>query len=97
MIKKDSIVLGLLLGLIAPMAGFLIYKFVKFRMYSIGELFTLMKQNPSLVTVAVSLSLLANAVVFTIFINSKKDKTAGGIFVVTCLYAIVALLFKFFG
>ncbi len=96
MFKKDSIALGLVLGLIAPLVGFLIYKFVKFRLFSFSELIQAMRQNPSLVTVAVSLSLLANAVVFTLYVNSRKDKTAGGIFVITCIYALVAILFKFF-
>jgi hypothetical protein len=97
MFKKDSRLLGLSLGLIAPLIGFFIYKYVKFRIYSFKELMEVMRQNPSLITVAVSLSLLANAVIFTLFVNNKKDKTAGGIFIITCIYAIIAILFKFFG
>lgn len=93
--KRDSFIFGLTLGFIAPMAGFLIYKFVKFRPFSMMEMIQWLRLNPNLITVAVSLSLLANAVLFTIYVNAHKDKTARGIFAFTCIYAIAALLFKF--
>ena len=93
--KRDNFVLGLTLGFIAPLAGFMIYKFFKFRPFTMAEMIDWLKMNPNLVTVAVSLSLLANAVLFTIYVNAHKDKTARGIFAFTCIYAITALLFKF--
>jgi len=93
--KKDSFVLGLILGFLAPLAGFFIYKYIKFRSLSFAEMIQWMKFNPQLITVMVSLSLLANAVLFTIYVNTHKDRTARGIFAFTCIYAIVALLIKF--
>lgn len=93
--KKDSFVLGLILGFIAPIVGFIIYKFIKFKSLSVAEMFQWLKMNPNLITVAVSLSLLANAVLFTIYINAHKDNTARGIFAFTCIYALGSLLFKF--
>jgi hypothetical protein len=95
MFKKDSISLGIVIGIIAPILGFLVYKFVKFRMFSFSEMFSFMRQNPSQVTAAVILSLLANLVVFTFFLNKKIDRTARGIFIITCIYAITALAFKY--
>jgi hypothetical protein len=95
MFKKDSTGLGILIGIIAPILGFVVYKFVKFRMFTFGEMFSFMRQNPSQVTAAVILSLLANLVVFTLFLNKKIDRTARGIFIVTCIYAVAALLFKY--
>ena len=38
---------------------------------------------------------MANAILFTIYINGYRDKTAKGIFIVTMIYAIIALAFKF--
>ncbi len=96
MLKKDSLPYGIVLGLIAPIIGFLVYKFVKFRLFSFGEMFNFMRQNPSQVTAAVIMSLLANLVLFTLFLNNKVDKTAKGIFIVTVVYAIAALAFKYF-
>jgi hypothetical protein len=95
MLKKDSISLGILIGIIAPMLGFAVYKFVKFRMFSFGEMFSFMRQNPSQITAAVILSLVANLVVFTFFLNKKIDRTAKGVFIVTCIYAIATLIFKY--
>ena len=93
--KKDNFVLGLVLGFIAPILGFILYKYIKFKTLSVSEMFQWLKMNPNLITVAVSLSLLANAVLFTLYINAHKDKTAKGIFAFTCIYAIGSLLFKF--
>ncbi len=95
MFKKDNFIYGLALGLIAPMLGFLLYKFVKFSSFTLTEMFQWMKINPNLITVAISVSLMANAVLFTIFVNGHRDKTAKGIFVMTLIYAAIAMGFKF--
>ena len=95
MFKKDNFVFGLVLGFIAPAFGFLLYKFVKFRPFTIAEMFQWMRLNPNLITVFISVSLFANAVLFTIYINGYRDKTAKGIFVLTIIYAVIAMLFKY--
>jgi ABC-type uncharacterized transport system permease subunit len=43
-----------------------------------------------------SLSLLANALVFTVCINTRKDNIAKGVFVTTAVYGLVILLIKTF-
>lgn len=93
--KKDNFIFGLSLGFIAPMIGFLIYKLVKFKALSLSEMFQWMKMNPSLITVSISVSLMANAILFTIFINGYRDKTAKGIFIMTMIYAVIALAYKY--
>jgi len=93
--KKDNFVFGLVLGFIAPAFGFLLYKFVKFRPFTIAEMFQWIRLNPNLITVFISVSLFANAVLFTIYINGYRDKTAKGIFVLTIIYAVIAMLFKY--
>jgi len=93
--KKDNFIFGLALGLIAPMIGFLVYKLIKFKGLSISEMFQWMKFNPNLITVSISVSLLANAILFTIYINGYRDKTAKGIFIMTIIYAIIAIAFKY--
>jgi len=93
--KKDNFIFGLVLGLIAPVFGFLLYKFVKYRPFSITEMLQWLKLNPNLITAFISVSLFANAVLFTIYINGHRDKTAKGIFVMTIIYAVIALLFKY--
>lgn len=93
--KKDNFIFGLALGLIAPIVGFMIFKLYKFQGLTLAEMLQWMKFNPNLITVSISVSLMANAILFTIYINGHRDKTAKGIFVLTVIYAIVAMIFKY--
>ena len=61
-----------------------------------SEMFQWMKFNPNLISISISVSLLANAVLFTIYINGHRDKTAKGIFLLTIIYAITAMIFKYY-
>ena len=94
--KKDNFVYGLALGFVAPIIGFFIYKYFKFQSLTLWEMFQWLKLNPNLITVYISVSLMANAILFTIFINGHRDKTAKGIFVLTIIYAVIAMGFKYF-
>ena len=93
--KKDNFVFGLALGLIAHVMGFMLYKMYKFKSLSLSEMFQWMKLNPSLISASISVSLLANAILFTIYINGRRDKTAKGVFTVTLIYAMIAMIYKF--
>lgn len=96
--KKDNFLLGIMLGLVAPLLGILLFKFVKFTIFSFKETFEYMILEPGYktLTVALTLSLLLNALLFTIYINSGKDKTAKGIFVLTVIYGLLVLIIKTF-
>jgi len=96
-LKKDNFWLGTLIGLIGPVIGFAIFKLIKYRNFSLKEMYQWMTLNHNLITAWISVSLFANALLFTLFVNSRIDKTAKGIFAVTVLYAVTALLIKFFG
>lgn len=99
MLKKDNLQLGVLLGFLAPILGLIIYYFVNFYFNGVSfmEFINYLKQSKSLLTGVSSLSLVANAVVFTLYINTHKDKTAKGIFVSTLIYGIAVLLVKLAG
>ncbi|AYD48701.1 hypothetical protein D6B99_14465 [Arachidicoccus soli] len=93
--KKDTLKFGFLLGLLAPFLGVAIYYFVKyFPTFSIAEFLRATFQNKSLLTAVSSISLMANVVLFTIYINRKKDQTAKGIFLITCLYMLAVIFYK---
>jgi hypothetical protein len=96
--KKDNLKLGIVLGLLAPILGMIIYYFVSFYKLGVGfsEFFYLLKTNKTLLTGVSSISLVANAVLFTIYINRHLDKTGKGIFIATLAYAVVVLLLKLF-
>ena len=96
--KKDNLKLGLVLGLLGPILGLVVIYFVKsdFRAYSFGEFLDLVFNTKKLITSIGSLSLLANAVLFTLYINTHRDHTAKGIFITTLIYGIGILVLKVF-
>lgn len=92
---KDNLKLGIAIGLFAPLLGIIGFYFL--RAYpSVGffEYVKLLGIEKRFLTNAVTFSLLANAVFFTIFVNSRKDQTAKGIFAVTVIWAIFAIVLK---
>jgi hypothetical protein len=98
MFKKDNFWFGLALGLLAPVLGIAIFKFTRFRSYSFEVVLNYMIQETGYktLTVALSLSLLLNALLFTLYINNRKDKTAKGIFITTVVYGLLVLAIKTF-
>lgn len=98
--KKDNFIWGMILGFIGPILGIVIYKYVKLQSFGFSEsIHYMVYEDPGhhLFTVALSLALLVNAVLFTLYINTHKDKTAKGIFVLTCVYGLLVLCIKTFG
>ncbi len=97
-LKRDTIKLGLLLGFVGPLLGIFLYKFVKFKIFTFKETFQYMLYEPGhkTLSVALTLALFVNAVLFTVYLNTRKDKTAKGIFLVTLVYGVVVLFLKLF-
>lgn len=96
-LKKDNFAFGVFIGLIVPVLSFFGYYYWKFSYFSFNEFINALQTNKQLVTAITIPCLLLNIVLFTIHINGQRDKTAKGIFTVTLIYALSALLFKFFG
>ncbi len=97
MLQRDNIKLGLAIGFIAPIFGLFGYYLWKFSLFTLNEFFQVLMMQKSLLSGIISIALIANAILFTLYINRQKDKTARGIFIATCLYALVTLGFKWFG
>jgi|SRR5690606_36908459 len=93
-LKRDSLPMGLILGLLGPVLGLVIVYFVKFSGYEFFEFLDLFINTNRLITSIGSLSLLANVVLFTIYINTHRDQTAKGIFIFTLIYGIAILILK---
>lgn len=93
-LKKDNLRLGLALGLIGPLLGLVIIYFVKFPSYSFIDFLSYFMNDNKMITSVGSLSLLANVILFTIYINTHRDDTAKGIFLMTVLYGIGILVLK---
>jgi len=93
--KKDNLKFGLLLGILGPLLAMTIYYFWVFsRTISLSEYFYVLRTNKQLLTAISSISLLANAVFFTVYINTRRDQTAKGVFVATLIYGIAVLVYK---
>ena len=95
-LKKDNLKLGLLLGLLGPVLGLVIVYLVKFSSYGFMEFLDYFFNDQRLITSIGALCLLANAVLFTIYINTHRDNTAKGIFATTLVYGIAILIIKVF-
>jgi arginine/ornithine N-succinyltransferase beta subunit len=93
--KKDSVPFGIILGLILPFVGMLGFYYYRFHRLTIVEFIQYLGIEQKLITSMVSFSLLANAVIFTLYINAHIDKTAKGIFISTCVYALLVLFLKY--
>ena len=96
--KRDNFLFGAILGFIGPIIGIVIFKLVKFQSFSWGNVLKYMylEQGHRTFSVALSLALMINAVLFTIYINTRRDHTAKGIFVLTLIYGLIVLSIKTF-
>ena len=94
--KKDDLVIGIVLGLLLPMAGVYIFYLWKAGSSQFSWFLNAMLQNKSLLTAAISFALVANAGAFTWCVNTNRYKTAKGIFIITLLITIPCLVYKIF-
>jgi hypothetical protein len=99
MFKKNTFSLGALLGVLGPLLGVLIYKLTKFKEFSLKETLQYFYVEPGhkTLSVALTLALFVNAILFTIFLNTRHDNAAKGVFVTTCIYGVAILSIKLFG
>lgn len=96
MFKKDNLRFGMLLGFIAPLLSLIAYYFIKFYpLYSVKDCLNFIGANKNQITAISVPCLILNIALFTFYINTHRDKTAKGIFAITLIYAIGALLLKF--
>jgi hypothetical protein len=96
MFKKNSLKFGLLLGFISPVLSVVGYYLIKLSsVFTFGEFLSELRTNKALMTAMTIPCLVLNIVLFTIYINSKRDLTAKGIFTITLVCAIISLVLKF--
>ena len=93
---KDSYLQGILIGIILPFFGFFGFYQWKFSVFTVQEFGTMILQQKSILSAMISVSLLLNGAMLTLFFQREKDKTAIGIFITTCIYAVIALACKWF-
>ena len=93
--KRDSPVLGFVLGLVLPFGGLIIMYFLWGHHQGFGNFLQSLTHQPGLAAKVLTLSLLPNLVPFA-YCNIKRiDGTMRGIFIATMLYVLLVVLIKF--
>ena len=95
-LTKDNLKLGLILGLIGPIAGLVVFYLVKFPSFSFSEFLSFFFHNKSTITSVGTFSLLTNALLFALYVHFDKTETFKGIFIITIIYGIAILVLKLF-
>jgi hypothetical protein len=93
-LKKNKLVLGLILGILVPFVGMFLFYLWKAGSSPFGVFVQMAIHNKNFLTAMISFSLFLNAIVFTYYVNKRLDKTAIGIFIATCVYAVPTIIVK---
>ncbi len=93
---KDNLRLGLFLGLIGPLVGLLVIYKISFSSLSFKDFLDYFMHDNKVITHVGTLSLLANALLFAIYVHFDKSQTFKGIFIITLFYGIGILVLKLF-
>ncbi len=94
-LKRDNFKLGIVLGFLAPILGIVCFYLINFRSAKFINFLEVMLTLKSFFSAVITVSLVANGAIFTIYTNTERDETARGIFVATMVYAIVCLVLKY--
>ena len=91
----NSITLGIIVGLIAPIIT--VYIFYSFQNNFYGDFGQYVKTiiQMKIITKVLSLSVLGNLAVFYLFIQTKRYFSARGVIISTLIYAIIMAIFMF--
>ena len=97
--RLDKMWIGVLIGLILPVFGFLIYgwywswKFFRPFSYFVNDVFI---GTPTFRSAILSLSLLINLIPFFIFLRTERYKSARGVVAAVFLYVPFVIYYRFY-
>ncbi|MES2689390.1 MAG: hypothetical protein V4658_03250 [Bacteroidota bacterium] len=91
---KDSLLLGLVSGLLGPVIGIAIFYSVNFRHSPVLQFFQ-MAARQNLLSPLLSLCAILNLGIFFLFIKVNHLHSARGVIISTFLYGIMIVIFKF--
>ncbi len=92
--KFDNRNLGILLGIIVPIAALAIQLFSKG--YALDFFMNALKDNKPFASSVFTICLIANAITFGILVQFKKQRTAIGLFIPTAVIGIGLFVYKLF-
>lgn len=95
--NRDSVLLGLVLGCIVPLAGVALYYAIRYlpSNYSVHDFIYLMQSNHQNIPRVLSLGMIACIPLITYYKNRARYQTLKGVFVFIIMYVLLAVLYKF--
>lgn len=91
---KDSLLFGLILGLLIPVLGVLIFYYSKFAAVDLLQ-FIQVATKHKVLSPMLSLCAILNLGTFYLFLNKNLYLTARGIILATILYGVTIVVLKF--
>ena len=92
--KLDNLILGLIIGLVTPTIGIIIFYYTRFDGNDLGLFFKVSIQEKML-SPLLSLCAVINLATFYLFIHFNKLQTGRGIILATFIYGLAIVLLKF--
>lgn len=93
--RLNQPIVGLFLGLIMPLFGFIVVYLVKARAMGMGGFLEHLRFNHDAAGVVITLAVLANLIPFLLFSRRRWDAGVKGIVIATMLYALFFVYVKF--
>jgi len=93
--KFDSMWLGTILGVLMTFVSIFAFYLIRFADLTIHDYFKLLIENRFLFAPIVSISGVPNLVVFFLFLNKEKYKTARGVILATFIIVVAVLIIKY--
>ena len=93
--KRNVPIFGLLIGLFAPVLGFVIMYFIWGHGNTFSAFCRALMNDHDTASKVLSLALLINLLPFSLYTRKRLDYTARGILVATMLYAVFIILIKY--
>ncbi len=94
MLRNNPIV-GFVLGLLGPILGLFIMKFIWFRHDTVADYIGMLIHTKDTMFKVTSLSMLVNLAPFIFFNTKRYDHAARGVFIATMLYVVFIVIVRY--
>ena len=95
--RYDKLWFGAVIGVLTSIISLIVFYFIKYEYSSFGEYVRIILHNKSLLAPLLSLAGIPNLVIFFIFLNRNKYRSARGVILATFILVIAVGLIKLFG
>ncbi|MBT3301417.1 MAG: hypothetical protein HOD63_03560 [Bacteroidetes bacterium] len=92
--KNDNLWIGVVIGLIMSVIAVIAFYFIKFPEREFGSYLKILVRTKDLFAPLLSLAGIPNLVIFYLFINRERYKTAKGLIMATFLLVLAVILIK---